>query len=248
MIRMPGAMVAAWGWSLWPFLVGLVASVVLGWRHRGSRDPAGRALVGIAAGSVASLAWALMVFNGWADAMVAVPLAAVGMGGLVTAAGRALSARWTTPLAAAYVLVVSTTAGLTAWTTSPDVLDPMREEVSAVLAAAGPDATVQSIGGPQPLALAGLRNPSRHQMFLQGLDDYVDQTEPGGLAGLAADLEERRPTFVTLDYLDRYDWIDPVLERDYRQVGTTAGCIWFADRRLGEDRLAELTRILAGAP
>ncbi len=246
--EMPTEMLDAWGWSLWPFLVGLVAAVVLGWRARGATDPAGRAIVGVAAATVASLAWSLLVFNGWADAMFAVPLAALGTGGLAAAAGRALPVRRATALAAGYVLVVCVAAGATAWRTSPDVLEPMREEVTAVLAAAGPDATVQSIGGPQPLALAGLRNPIRHQMFLQGLDDYVDATEPGGLAGLAADLERRRPTFVTLDYLDRYEWIEPVLARDYREVGTTAGCIWFADRGLGAGRLAELRRILAGAP
>ncbi|MGI9157916.1 MAG: hypothetical protein ACR2FG_15000 [Marmoricola sp.] len=241
-------MLDAWGWSLWLLVAGLVCSLVLAWRARGATDPAGRAVVGIGAATVASLGWSLYVFNGWADAIFVVPLAAAGVGGALAAAGRSLSVRGATALAAAYVLLASVAAGFVAWSTSPDVLEPMRAETAAVLDAAGPDATVQSIGGPQPLVLAGLRNPIRHQMFLQGLDDYVDKTEPGGLAGLAADLEERRPTFVTTDSPDRYTWIEPVLRRDYRPIGRTAGVYWYADRALGSERLTQLTRILAGAP
>lgn len=246
--ELPTEMLRAWGWSLWLLLIGLVSSVVLAWRARGATDPAGRAVVGIGAASVASLGWSLIVFNGWADAVFAVPLAAVGVGGALATAGRAMSVRGTTAVATAYVVLVSVAAGFTAWSRSPDVLGPMRVETAAVLRAAGPDATVQSIGGPQPLALAGLRNPIRHQMFLQGLDDYVDQTEPGGLAGLARDLERRRPTFVSMDYPGRYDWIEPVLRRDYRMVGTTAGVTWYADKALGAQRLTRLTQILAPDP
>ena len=246
--ELPNEMLRAWGWSLWLLVGGLVSSAVLARRARGATDPAGRAVVGVGAATVASLGWSLVVFNGWADALFLVPLAAVGMGGALATAGRALSTRGATGLATAYVVVVSVAAGFTAWSRSPDVLGPMRAETAAVLAAAGPDATVQSIGGPQPLVLAGLRNPIRYQMFLQGFEEYVDEAEPGGLAGLAADLEERRPTFVTMDYTDRYQWIEPVLRRDYRMIGTTAGVTWYADCDLGSQRLDQLAGILAGAP
>lgn len=246
--ELPTVMPRAWGWSLGLLLVGLAASLLLAWRARGATDPAGRTVVGVGAATVASLGWSLYVFNGWADAVFVVPLAAVGMGGALAALGRPLPTRGAIALSTAFVVVVPVAAGATAWTNRPDVLEPMRAETEAVLAAAGPDATVQSIGAPQPLVLAGLKNPIRHQMFLQGLDDYVDETEPGGLAGVAADLEARRPTFVTMDHPTWYDWVHPVLQRDYRRIGTTAGLTWYADRDLGEERLAELSRILADDP
>ncbi len=244
----PTEMYRAWGWSLWLLLGGLACSLVLTWRFRGATDPAGRAVVGAGAATLASLGWSLLVFNGWADAVFVVPLAALGIAGAVAALARRVPARRAAALATAYVLVVSVAAGYTAWSRSPNTMEPMRAETEAVLAAAGPDATVQSIGAPQPLVFAGLRNPIRHQMFLQGLEDYVDETEPGGLTGLAADIQRRRPTFVTMDYTDRYDWIEPVLQRNYRWVGQTSRLTWYADRDLGEDKLVEMTEILAGDP
>ena len=247
LVRLPGAMLGAWGWSLWLLLAGLLATVVLAWRARGATDAAGRAVVGFGAATVASLAWSLLVFNGWADAMFAAPLAAVGMGGVVAAAARVLPTRRASALGVAYALVVTLAAGVTAHVDSPDDLGPMRAEVTAMLRLAGPNATVQSFGAPQPLVLAGLRNPTRHQMFLAGLATYVDETEPGGLAGLGSDRERRRPTFVTTDGISRYPWLEPALRRDYRWVGRTGGLTWYADRGLGRQRIAALQRVAAGA-
>ena len=62
-------------------------------------------------------------------------------------------------------------------------LDHQRAEVDAMFAAAPPDATIVSIGAPQPLMLTQRRNPFRHQMFLTGLDEYVDDTYPAGSRG-----------------------------------------------------------------
>ncbi|MGB3762333.1 MAG: hypothetical protein WA966_03855 [Ornithinimicrobium sp.] len=248
LIALPDVMLRAWGWSLWMVLAGLLASVVLAWRSRGSTDPTARAVVGVGAGTVAALAWSIYVFNGWADAIFAVPLAALGIAGLVAGLRRRFSARSAVAVAVAYVLLVSVSAGITAWNRRPDVLEPMRAETQALLAAAGPDATVQSVGAPQALVLGGLRNPIRHQMFLQGLDEYVDTTEPEGLAGIANDIGQRRPTFVTMDHPSWYDWMHPVLDRSYRRIGTTAGFTWYADRDLGAEELDRLGDILAGKP
>ncbi|MGB5934586.1 MAG: hypothetical protein WBG76_01810, partial [Ornithinimicrobium sp.] len=242
---LPTEMLQAWGWSLWLLVGGLVLSLLLAWSFRGSSDPAGRAVVGAGAATLASLGWSLWVFNGWADAMFVVPLAAVGVGGAIAFLARHLPAHPAAALAAAYVLVVSGAAGYTAWSKSPDSLAPMRAETEAMLAAAGPEVTVQSIGAPQPLVLGGLTNPIRHQMFLTGLAEYVDETEPGGLAAIAAGIEQRRPTFVTVDQPRYYDWALPALGNHYRLIGRTAGFVWYADRDLGEDKLAEMSEILA---
>ena len=63
-----------------------------------------------------------------------------------------------------------------------DRLVAQRRSVDAVLAVL-PDATIVSLHAPQPLVLSGRRNPTRHQMFANGLGDYIDDTWPGGLPG-----------------------------------------------------------------
>ncbi|MGB5953381.1 MAG: hypothetical protein WBG57_12825, partial [Ornithinimicrobium sp.] len=165
-------------------------------------------------------------------------------GGLVLAARR-LPARATVATVAAYCIVVAAAAAGTAWYRSPDALPSQRATTEAVLAAPGPAVTVQSIGAPAPLVLGGETNPIRHQMFLTGLAEYVDETEPGGLAAVAADIERRRPTFVTMDEPDWYEWVMPTIDRNYRLIGRRNGVTWFADRDLSEPVLAEMTRILA---
>ena len=42
------------------------------------------------------------------------------------------------------------------------------------------DATITSIEAPQPLVLTGRTNPTRYQMFRSGLQDYLEDTWPGG--------------------------------------------------------------------
>ncbi len=242
----PNVMPRAWGWSLWLLLGGLVAAVVLAFRSRGAQDPAGRAIIGIGAATLAAVLWSFVAYNGWADAMFAVPLAAVGVAGAVLSLARYLPGSGAVAALAAYVIVVAGAAGFTAWQRSPDALPSQRATTEALLAAAGPDVTVQSVGAPQPLVLGALTNPIRHQMFLTGLDEYVDETEPGGLAGIAADIEARRPTFVTMDHPDWYDWALPTVERNYSRIGTADGVTWYADRDLGVEKLEEMTRVVEG--
>ncbi|HKJ10793.1 MAG TPA: glycosyltransferase family 87 protein [Ornithinimicrobium sp.] len=246
--RLPGEMPRAWGWSLWLLIAGLVSAVVLGWRARGSTDAAGRMVVAAGAATVASFLWSLLVFNGWADAVFVVPLAAVGLGGAVGAVAGRFSARGGVALGTAYVLAVSAGAGYVAWSRSPDTMYQMRAEHDAIMDVAGPDATVQSIGSPQPLVFEGLRNPIRHQMFLTGLQDYVDETEPGGLAGITADIEQRRPTFVTVDRPAYYPWLMPTLRENYRYIGRTSRILWYVSLDVGEERIAELRDVVSGDP
>jgi hypothetical protein len=246
--RIPGEMPRAWGWSLWFLVAGLVASVVLAWKARGATDAAGRMVVATGAATVGSFAWSVLVFNGWADAVFVVPLAAVGMGGAVAALTARLSARGSLALATAYVVVLSVGAGYTAWSRSPDTMYQMRAETEAVMEAAGPDATLQSIGSPQPLVFEGLRNPIRHQMFLTGLQDYIDETEPGGLDGITADIVRRGPTLITVDHPSYYPWLLPTLRENYRYIGQTSRILWYVNLDEGEDRIAELREIVSGAP
>ena len=180
----PAAMLEGYGWSLWLLLAGLAASVVLAartWLTRKTERtlPAPAAVVAMGVATVGSLAWSLKVFNGWADAIFVLPLAAVGFGGLVHVVARRISVRRVTALVTAYVVVVLVATGIDTWLTRPDELGPMRAETEAMLEAAGPRVTVLSVGAPQPLVFGQLKDPLRHQMFIGGLAEYLDETWPG---------------------------------------------------------------------
>ena len=246
-----GEMVDGFGWGLVLMVVGLVASVavaVVARREPGPRDAARMAVIGMGAATVVAFLWSLVAFNGWADAVFVLPLAATGLAGLAalvtSRTGRPLATR----AVAAYVVAALVATAIDTWVTRPDDLRPMRAETEAALDAAGPGVSVLSVGAPQPLVFGQLRNPLRHQMFIAGLQDYLDDTLPGGLEGLVSVVESDRPTFVTMDHPSWYPWFEPLLEQHYRRVGTTQEFTWYVDTTVGEERIARLTRILAGDP
>ena len=239
----PTAVVDGFGWSWWLILAGLAAMVVLGARRlRGldRDDPHHVAVVALGGGTVGSLLWSLMAFNGWADAVLVLPLAATGLGGMALSLSRAAPRRPARVGLAAYVVAVLVAAALSSWHTRDERLVAMRWVHEAVLEAVGPDAAVMSIGSPQPLVLGRLENPMYHQMFLGGLAEYVDDTWPGGLSGLADDIERERPTLITMDRPGRYGFVDPVVDRHYERLGTTYVMTWFADRSIGERKMQQL--------
>ena len=82
--------------------------------------------------------------------------------------------------------VVVATVGATDFSVNgrSDVLDVQQASVDTVLAELPDDATIVSIEAPQPLVLSRGVNPTEHQMFDLGLEDYVDATWPGGTRGL----------------------------------------------------------------
>ena len=244
-------LVDAFGWSLWILLAGLLASMVLGALRLRGLDRTNGAQVAVVAFGVATLAsivWCFRVFNGWADAVFVFPVAAVGLGGAVLLLARRLPAGAVVPTVATYAVVGLVASGVTAADTRADNLEPLRDVTEDLLATAGPDATVQSIGAPQPLVLGNLRNPIRDQMFIAGLQEYLDATRPGGLAAIGAQIAEDEPTFVTMDHPTWYDWATPALEAEYVELGRTQLVTWYAHRSLGAERLAELEEIVAAGP
>ena len=114
-------------------------------------------------------------------------------------------------------------------------LEAQRRSVDAMLAEL-PDATIVSLQAPQPLVLSGRRNPTRHQMFANGLGDYVDDTWPGGLPGFQRALLDSSRTW----------WPSAPGETTVaagdaaglRRVGRAPGWIWLARRSLGPERLS----------
>ncbi|QBR93661.1 glycosyltransferase 87 family protein [Nocardioides euryhalodurans] len=243
----PSEIFDGFGWSLWLILLGLAAMVVLGAvrvRRLDRDDPHTVAVVALGGGTLASVLWSCYVFNGWADAMFMLPFAAAGLGGLVHLVARLVPARAGTVVVAAYVAIVLVAATLSSWQTRDERLWAMRDVNEDVLEVVGPDATVMSVGAPQPLVFGRMRNIVYHQMFIAGLYEYVDDTWPGGLEGLAADIEDERPTLITIDHPTWYDFIDPVVERHYEELGTTYLMTWYVDRSLGEAELEELREIV----
>ncbi len=144
--------------------------------------------------------------------------------------------------------VVCLLAGLVAsFENREHVLDRQRAEVAAMFAAVPSDATLMSVGGPEPLVLTHRTNPIRHQMFLAGLDEYVDDTWPGGLDGLAEWIGDEEPTFVTVDHPTWYSWLTPALDEEYVEVGTTPGDFtWYVHRSVGEETIDELKAVPSG--
>ncbi len=234
---------AAWAGTLlglraWTYLVVAGLALLPAWAvHRLLRLLRGRGddeqrqqdvfLVAAAAGEIAGLVWSYRTYNGWGDALVLVPYAALG---LACPVALLLSRR---PRAGRVLVTVAclvlVTGGLWfALTHSTQDLTRERAEVAAVLAVL-PDATMVSIEAPQPLVLGHRVNPTQHQMFRLGLETYVDDSWPGGLHGYAEDIVRARPTIVAIGFGARYRWLTPLKEA-YERFGTGPGWYWYVDR------------------
>jgi Dolichyl-phosphate-mannose-protein mannosyltransferase len=239
------------GGSLVLIVAGLVAVMVVAairrkeaFRSRGARD---LAMVGIGASTAASLVWGLFVLNGWADLIVILPAAAVGVGAVAAEVLVRVPARVGVPILVTWSVACLLAGLVGSIEDRGHTLDQQRTEVDAMFAAVPPDATVMSVGGPQPLVLTNRTNPIRHQMFLTGLDEYVDDTWPGGLEGLTDWIEEDEPTFITVDHPGWYPWLTSTLDKEYVDVGTSPGDFtWYVHRSVGAKTIEELKAIPSG--
>jgi hypothetical protein len=118
-------------------------------------------------------------------------------------------------------------------------LDDQREATEAVLATLPPGATITSIEAPQPLVLTRRTNPTRYQMFRSGLQDYMDDTWPGGLVGFQKDLVADGQDLIAVGETVSRRWRDS-LQPEYVYVGSAPMWDWYARASLGADELAEL--------
>ncbi|MFC6288501.1 hypothetical protein ACFP3Q_15745 [Nocardioides sp. GCM10027113] len=238
----------AYGRFLWSMVAGavalLVAAVAVLVRPT-RRTPEGWLVVAMAAGLVAGLLWSLKAFNGFPDIFFVLPATILGIGVVTREVQRWAGDRAAVAVAVAWSLVAAGAALQYTVTTRDDILEIQRRETAAVLEALPADATIVSIEAPHPLVLAGATNPYPHQMFSLGLEDYVDDTWPGGLAGLAEDIAERRPTVIAVGTIDP-EWLEPTLADGYVEVGSTVGWHWWVDESVGAETLAAVARATAG--
>jgi len=253
LITSPGAaldmLAAGYGPSLAFFLTGLVAITVLCLRAlrrpAEQRDAQWVDLLAVGAILVAGLVWSLKAFNGFPDAFIMLPPAALGIGGLVVALAERVPLR-TVVIATAVWTVATTAVGATyAISTRNDTLDDQRASVQAVMDVLPKDARILSVEAPQPLVLTHQRNLSRYQQFGNGLIDYVDDTWPGGSEGYGRWVGRRSPTLIALGNGGVVPgWLAPTIDRGYQRVGTTIGWDWYASKDVGPQTLQTLRKVV----
>jgi 4-amino-4-deoxy-L-arabinose transferase-like glycosyltransferase len=246
----PLQLLSGFGWGAPLLVTGTVAAFVLAGtrlRRLDRGSPRDCAVVSLGAGVLSCVAWSLVAFQGWPDAVVLLPFAAVGAGGAGQVLLGVLPRVWRARAAVSVAVVLVTAAGATSWVHREARLPAQRELVHSMLATAGPGTTVQAFGACQVLVLTGRDNPSRYVKFGLGLGRYLDDALPGGLASLANQVEERRPDLLTIGKPGGagYRWLRPVLRPHYVRLGESPdGTHWFASESLGDHIVSELERVL----
>ena len=217
---------------------GLLALPALAVAAHRRADPAAPLLAGLSVATLTGIGWMLHDFDSWPDAFPVLPLAAVGAGGAVARLAQRLGARRGIALVVAWSMVATGLALAFSVGRRDHDLEAQRRSVDAMLAVL-PDATIVSLQAPQPLVLSGRRNPTRHQMFANGLGGYVDDTWPGGLPGFQRALLDSHPDLVAIGTPGNERW-RRAMAADYVRVGRAPGWIWLARRSLGAEELQRL--------
>jgi len=234
---------AAYGLTVWLLATGIVSLVLCSCavmsRRARENDPALPTLAAMTVGLLAGLAWTLRDYDAWPDLFPILPFAAIGL-----AAGFALVARRLTPrgghvLAAMLSGTAVVLALVYAVSTRDATLELQRQATRRVLAQLPPGASITSIEAPQPLVLTRRTNPTRHQMFRSGLQDYLEDTWPGGRAGFERDLVADRPDLVAVGETVSQRWRASI-QPDYVYVGSAPMWDWYARASLGPSTITRL--------
>ena len=198
-------------------------------------------LVSVGAGCLAGSVWTVLVINGGPDLFELLPLAALGMAGLVVHLVSRLPRRAALAAVAVLACTAVVAAGFEAVTTRTDKLTKERREVTAVLATQPADATILSVNAPEVLALSGRTNLWPWQLFDNRMDDYLAARLPGGLPGLTARLQQDQPRLIVVgSTVPTPPWLAPVLAEDYRRVGTGPGWVWYLSNSAGKAAVARV--------
>lgn len=223
--------------SLWVMIVGILAIVAMSIPalSRGYRDrhPNAISVAALGVATIVAVIWTCREFDWWPDAMLVLPTAAFGVGAIAKEVTDRVTLLWAQAATLAWVMAAVVMATSFSVGERNHELVQQRASVRAKLRHLPDDATIMSINAPQALVLSGKTNPIQHQMFVPGLDEYVDETWPGGVDGLDEWVSEERPTLITVGHGGIPDWLADTIERDYTKVGSAPGWVWYADRSLG---------------
>ena len=229
--------------SLWVMVVGLAALAVLSLsalrRENRRQDPAVITVAAFGAAGLVGLAWTFRDFDGWPDAFLVLPLAAIGIGGIAKVITDRVSPRAALSLTLTWVVAAVAVAGSYSVAERDHRLGLQRRSVAAMLDHLPSDASLLALNSPQALVLSGKTNPTRYQTFTSGMDDYVDDTWPGGLRGFGEWIGREQPTMITLRG-EVTPWLAETIETEYRRVGGAPGWVWYVHRSVGPDVLSAL--------
>lgn len=239
--------VRTYGWTTWLIVGGLLLELVLAvrsWRAARGGDRTAAALVGMGVITIVGTLWALVAYNGWPDCFFIFPVVLVGIGSLVPLLRSRTSVPVVRAAVAAWVVLAVVLTTVYAVTTRSHDLTEQRSDVEAVLDVL-PDGKIMSVESPPPLVLAQQRNPTRFQLFGNGLVDYLDDVWPGGREGYAQWIADNGPDLLTVGVESGTpDWLAPVLERDFVYVGGSPGWRWYVRTEVGKAKIDELKQAL----
>lgn len=234
-----------YGASLWVVIVGIVAIIALSVpalrRDYRRQHPEAVAIAALGVATIIGLIWTYREFDDWPDAMLLLPTAAFGIGGLAREVTRRLPQRWARAATLAWVMSAVVMATSFSVGEANPTLPGQRASVAAALRPLPSDATMMSINAPQAMVLAGKTNPIRHQMFNSGLNQYIQKSEPDGLEGIGELIAEERPTLIALRGKVRSWFADP-LRQHYVKMGRAPGWEWYVDESVGPDVVSKLRR------
>jgi hypothetical protein len=210
--------------------------------RRGNREPLGAALVGYGAGALIAIGWTFQAFDGWPDAILVLPFAAIGIGSLVQfvvdrAPGKVALASTLAVAAACTATAVGFSVGK-----HNDRLVEQRRSTETVMRVL-PDAQILSVRAPQSLVLTHQRQGSRFQLFSHGMSHYINDTFPGGIRGYRAWVAQQEPTVIAL-FATIPRWLAPEVRRNYVKVGEAPGWTWYVRRDVGAEALRDVDEAL----
>jgi hypothetical protein len=235
----------AYGVTVWLVFGGAVGLVLCSLaalsRRARAASPGVLVLPAMVVGLAAGLAWTLKDYDAWPDLFTVLPFSAIGVGALFALVSQLLARR--TAFAVASVLSAGAVVLALVFSVSmrDHTLDVQRHDVDAVLAQLPDDATITSIEAPQPLVLTGRTNPTRYQMFRGGLQDYMDDTWPGGLDAFKRHLVAQRPDLISVGETVSHRWRASI-EPEYVYIGSAPEWDWYARASLGDAKIAELRK------
>ena len=217
------------GWGVWLIPAGSLAALALGiasWRLRRSapRQAADQAMLAVSC--LGGLVWTIwFAFNRSPDALLLLPAAALGVGGVVGVLAHRvrlvespLPRRVLVGAVAAWTAVCAVTALQHTHSPRSDNLEQQQAASDAIFENLPGDATVFSAGVTAPLALSGRKSISRFVLFEHGMLGFIDAETPGGIEGYTAGLIEAAPDVVLVESGERTPLAKRLL-RQYVQVG-----------------------------